>query len=217
MLPGGEVQAWFSSWLWVLHIGLFVFVAFLFPDGRPPSPYWRPFGWLVGVVVVTGSVSVVLWPETAAGFDLVNHPLGIEVATDTMNPVETISYALGLTAAASLLVRLRRSRGVRRQQVKWFTYAAAVLATSAILAYVVSELVGVVWLEWVSSVLVIISVVGLPVAVSIAVLRHRLYNIDLLLNRTLVYGALTAVLAAVYFGSIVLFQALFRAFTGQES
>jgi PAS domain S-box-containing protein len=168
-------------------------------------------------VVVTGMVAVALWPETAAGFDLINHPLGIEVATDTVNPVETILYALGLIAAASLLVRLRRSIGVKRQQVKWFAYAVAVLATSAILAYVVSESVRVVWLEWVSFMLVIASVVGLPVAVGIAILRYRLYNIDLLLNRTLVYGALTAVLAAVYFGIIVLFQALFRAFTGQES
>jgi PAS domain S-box-containing protein len=217
ILPGGEVMAWISSWLWVSHIGLFVFLALLFPDGRLPSSRWRPFGWLVFSVVVTGTVSVALWPETAAGFDLVNHPLGIEVATDTMNPVETILYALGLVAAASLLVRLRHSVGVKRQQVKWFAYAVAVLATSAILAYVVSESVGVVWLKWVSSLLVIASAVGLPVAVGIAILRYRLYNIDLLLNRTLVYGALTAVLAAVYFGSIVLFQMLFRAFTGQES
>jgi PAS domain S-box-containing protein len=217
ILPGGEVLAWISSWLWVLHIGLFVFLALLFPDGRLPSSRWRPFAWLVGVVIVTGTVSVALWPETAAGFDLVNHPLGIEVATDTMNPVETILYALGLVAAASLLVRLRRSMGVERQQIKWFAYAVAVLATSAILAYVVSESVRVVWLGWASFMLVIASVVGLPVAVGIAILRYRLYNIDLLLNRTLVYGALTAVLAAVYFGSIVLFQALFRAFTGQES
>jgi len=217
MLPGGEVMAWISSWLWVSHIGLFVVLALLFPDGSLPSSRWRPFGWLVGVALVTGTVAVALWPETAAGFDLVNHPLGIEVATDTVNPVETILYALGLIAAASLLVRLRRSVGVERQQVKWFAYAVAVLATSAILAYVVSESVRVVWLEWVSFILVIASVVGLPVAVGIAILRYRLYNIDLLLNRTLVYGALTAVLAAVYFGSIVLFQLLFRAFTGQES
>jgi PAS domain S-box-containing protein len=217
ILPGGEVLAWISSWLWVLHIGLFVFLALLFPDGRLPSSRWRPFAWLVGVVIVTGTASVALWPETAAGFDLVNHPLGIEVATDTMNPVETILYALGLVAAASPLVRLRRSMGVERQQLKWFAYAVAVLATSAILAYVVSESVRVVWLGWASFMLVIASVVGLPVAVGIAILRYRLYNIDLLLNRTLVYGALTAVLAAVYFGSIVLFQALFRAFTGQES
>jgi hypothetical protein len=217
MLPGGEVLAWVSSWLWVVHIGLFVFLALLFPDGRPPSRRWRPFAWLVAVVVVVGTVSVALWPETAARFDLVNHPLGIEVATDTLNPVETILYALGLVAAASLLVRLRRSRGVESQQVKWFAYAVTVLATSAILAYVVSESLGVDWLGWVSSVLVMGSVVGLPVAVGIAILMYRLYDIDLLINRTLVYGSLTAVLAGVYFASIVLFQALFRALTGQES
>jgi hypothetical protein len=115
------------------------------------------------------------------------------------------------------LARLRRSEGVERQQVKWFTYAVAVLATSATLAYVVSESMGVVWLEWVSSVLVVVGVVGLPVAVGIAILRYHLYNIDLIINRTLVYGSLTAVLAGLYFGSIVVLQLLFRALTGEGS
>ena len=104
-----------------------------------------------------------------------------------------------------------------RQQVKWFTYAVAVLATSATLAYVVSESMGVVWLDRVSSVFVIASVVGLPVAVGIAILRYHLYNIDLIINRTLVYGSLTALLAVLYFGSIVVLQLLFRALTGEGS
>ena len=217
MLPGGETLAWISSWVWVLHVGLFVFLALLFPDGRSPTSRWRPLVWASGVVVVAGTVSVALWPETARGFDLLNHPLGTEVATDVINPVQTIVYALGLIAAASLLVRLRGSNGVERQQVKWFTYAVAVLATSATLAYVVSESMGVVWLDRVSSVLVIASVVGLPVAVGLAILRYHLNNIDLIINRTLVYGPLTAVLAGLYFGSIVVLQLLFRALTGEES
>jgi hypothetical protein len=216
-LPGGEMLAWVSSWVWVLHLGLFVFLALLFPDGRPPSSRWRPLLWGIGVGVVAATVSVALWPETARGFDVINHPLGTEVATDVINPVETIVYALGLTAAASLFVRLRGSKGVERQQVKWFTYAVAVLATSATLAYAVSESMGIVWLDRVSSVLVIASVVGLPVAVGIAVLRYHLYNIDLIINRTLVYGPLTAVLAVLYFGSIVVLQLLFRALTGEGS
>ncbi|MBA2631035.1 MAG: hypothetical protein H0U84_08465 [Thermoleophilaceae bacterium] len=91
------------------------------------------------------------------------------------------------------------------------------LATSATFAYVVSESMGVVWLDWVSSVLVIASVVGLPVAVGIAILRYHLYNIDLIINRTLVYGPLTAVLAGLYFSSIVVLQLLFRALTGEGS
>src|ERR687890_143802 len=216
-LPGGETLAWISSWVWVLHVGLFVFLALLFPDGRPPSSRWRPSVWGIGVVVVAGTVSVALWPETARGFDLINHPLGTEVATDVINPVETIVYVLGLIAAASLLVRLRGSKGIERQQVKWFTYAVAVLATSATLAYVVSESMGVVWLDRISSVSVIVSVVGLPVAVGIAILRYHLYNIDLIINRTLVYGPLTAVLAGLYVGSILVLQLLFRALTGEES
>jgi hypothetical protein len=216
-LQGGEALAWVSSWVWVPHIGLFLFLALLFPDGRPPSPRWWPFAWLVGVVVVVGAVAVALWPETTAGFDLTNHPIGIEVATDVVNPVETILYALALVAISSLLVRLRHARGVKRQQVKWFAYAVAVLAISAILAYVISEPMGIRWLGWASSILVVVSVVGLPVAVGIAILRYHLYNIDLIINRTLVYGSLTAVLVLVYLASVVLFQELFRTLFGQKS
>jgi hypothetical protein len=216
-LPGGEALAWVSSWVWVVHFGPFLFLALLFPDGRLPSPRWRVFAWLVVVVVVVGTVAVALWPETAARFDPVNHPLGIEVAAPVINPMETILYVLALVATTSLLVRLRRSKGVKRQQVKWFAYAVVMLATSTTLANVVSETMDVDWLDAISSVLVIASVVGLPVAMSIAILRYRLYDIDFLINRTLVYGSLTVVLAGVYVGSVVLLQELFRALTGSKS
>jgi hypothetical protein len=216
-LPGGEAADWVSSWVWVVHFGPFLFLALLFPDGRLPSPRWRPFAWVVGVVVAGGTVAVALWPETAARFDSVNDPLGIEVAAPLINPMETILYVLALVAATSLLVRLRRSRGVEHQQVKWFAYAVVMLALSTTLAYVVSEAMDVDWLRWISSVLVIASLVGVPVAMSIAILRYRLYNIDVLINRTLVYGSLSAVLAGAYVGSVVLLQGLFRALTGSKS
>jgi hypothetical protein len=216
-LPGGEALAWVSSWMWVPHIGLFLFLGLLFPDGRPPSLGWRPFARLVGVVVVVGMVAVAFWPETAAGFDLTNFPIGIEVATDAANPVEIILYTLALVVMSSLVVRLRRTNGVERQQVKWFAFAVAVLAISAILAYVVSETLGIRWLAWISSVLVMVGVVGLPVAMGIAIFRYHLYNIDLIINRTLVYGSLTAVLVLVYLSSVVLFQDLFRALSGERS
>jgi hypothetical protein len=216
-LPGGDALAWVSSWLWVSHIGLFLFLALLFPDGGLPSSRWRPFAWAVGVVIVAGTVAVAVWPETAAGFDLTSHPLGIEIVTDVINPVETTLYTLALVAMSSLVVRLRRSKGVERQQVKWFAYAVVVLAISAILAYVVSEIIGIRWLGWISSVLVLVGVVGLPVAVGIAILRYRLYNIDRIINRTLVYGSLTTMLLAVYFGGIVVLQRVFVALTGERS
>jgi len=216
-LPGGEALAWVSSWVWVVHFGPFLFLALLFPDGRLPSIRWRPFASLVALVVGGGAVAVALWPETAARFDPVNSPLGIEVAANVINPVETVLYALALIAAASLLVRLIRSKGIERQQAKWFAFAVVLLAISTTLAYVVSEAMDVQWLGWISSVLVIVSIVGLPVAISIAILHYRLYQIDSLINRTLVYGSLTAVLALVYFCTIVVFQRVLIVLTGQES
>jgi hypothetical protein len=216
-LPGGEAFAWVSSWVWVVHFGPFIFLALLFPDGRLPSPSWRPFAALVALVVLVGAVAVALWPGTAARFDSVNSPLGIEVAANVINPVETILYGLALTAAASLLVRLIRSRGIERQQVELFAFAVGMLAVSTTLAYVVSEVIDALWLGWISSVLVIASLVSLPVAMSIAILRYRLYQIDSLINRTLVYASLTAVLALVYFCAIVVLDRLLILLTGQES
>jgi hypothetical protein len=131
--------------------------------------------------------------------------------------MEMILYPLALVAMSSLVVRLRRSKGVERQQVKWFAYAVVMLAISTAMTYVFFETMNVGWLRWVAFLPAIVGYVGLPVAVGIAILRYRLYNIDVLINRTLVYGSLTAVLALVYFADIVLFQMLFRALTGQES
>ena len=216
-LPGGDAAAWVSSWLWVVYLGLFLFLALLFPDGKPPSPLWRLFGWAAGVVTAGGTLAVALWPETAGGITPTNSPLGIEAATDVFNPVETIMLALGLIALSSLLIRLRRSRGVEREQVKWFAYALAMLTTSAILYLVASETMDIRWLGWVGSVLVVAGLVGLPVAVVVGILRYHLYNIDVLINRTLVYGSLTAMLVGVYVGSIVVLEDLLSALVGQGS
>src|SRR5215218_1675258 len=217
VLLGGEALAWVSSWVWIVHFGPFIFLALLFPDGKLPSPRWRPFAWLVALVITGGTVAVAFFPETAARVTPVNSPLGIEVAANVINPVETMVYALALTAAASLLVRLVRSTGIERQQVEWFAYAIGLLAVSTTLAFVVSEALDAEWLGWISSVLVIVSIVALPIAMSIAILRYRLYQIDRLINRTLVYGSLTAILALVYFCAIVVLQRILNFVTGHES
>src|SRR5215203_388164 len=217
VLLGGEALAWVSSWVWIVHFGPFIFLALLFPDGKLPSPRWRPFAWLVALVITGGTVAVAFFPETAARVTPVNSPLGIEVAANVINPVETMVYALALTAVASLLVRLVRSTGIERQQVEWFAYAIGLLAVSTTLAFVVSEALDAEWLGWISSVLVIVSIVALPIAMSIAILRYRLYQIDRLINRTLVYGSLTAILALVYFCAIVVLQRILNFVTGHES
>jgi hypothetical protein len=214
--PGGEALAWIASWLWVPDAGIFLLLALLFPNRRLPSARWRPFAGLIGVVVMTATVAVALSPGPIRGLEPIENPLGLGGLPNVAVWSEVLLYALGLGAAASVLVRLRRSRDVERQQIKWFAYAGVLLATSTIITYVLSEAATLRWLGWVTFVPAMVGVAGLPVAVGIAVSRYRLYDIDLLINRTLVYGALTASLVLVYFGGVTATQAIFRALTGQE-
>jgi hypothetical protein len=215
-LPGGEALSWIASWLWVLHVGLFVFLALLFPDGMLASSRWRPFAWFAAAAVVVGILATAFSPGPIRGLESIDNPLGIEGAPNVVVVLEALIFGLGLGAAASMFARLRRARGVERQQLKWFAYAVAVLAGGTILTNVVSNLTGVGWLRSVGYLPTLVGLVGWPVAVGIAILRYRLYNIDLIINRTLVYGSLTAILAVVYLGGVSATQAIFRVLTGQE-
>jgi hypothetical protein len=197
------------SWLWVVHSGLFALLGLLFPNGQLPTPRWRPFAWLVVAAVVAGSVTTALSPGTIDTLAPIRNPLGIEGAPNLSTSVEVVVFTLTLGAAVSLLVRLRRAEGVERQQIKWFAYAAAVLAIGAILSWVVSDAVGVWWLHWeVGFVATMVGLTGLPVALGIAILRYRLHDIDLIINRTLVYGLLTAVMAGIFEVNVVALQEL---------
>jgi hypothetical protein len=215
-LLGGWVAAWLASVVWVPHLGLFVFLGLLFPDGRLPSRRWRPFAWLVAVVVMTGTVAVAISPGSIRGFEPMRNPLGIEGAPYITEWVAALMYTLGSVAAASVFLRLRRARSVQRQQIKWYAYATVMLAASSSITYVGSEAIHIQWLRWVSFVPTMVALAGLPIAVAVAILRYRLYDIDIVINRTLVYGSLTAMLAAVYFGSVTVTEAIFRALTSQE-
>ena len=217
MLPGAETLAWIASWLWVTDVGLYLLLALLFPNGRLLSARWQPFAGLIGVVVMIGTVAVALSPGPIRGLELIENPLGMEAFPNVAVLTEALLYVLGVVAVVSVLVRLRRSRGVERQQIKWFAYAGAVLATSTIITYVLSEASSLRWLGWVAFVPGMAGNAGMPVAVGSAILRHRLYEIDLIINRTLVYGSLTAMLAALYFAGIVVLQRVFVILTGQKS
>jgi hypothetical protein len=206
-LPGGEGMAWVASWLWVAHIGLFVFLALLFPDGRPPTPRWRPFAWLVGVAVVVGTVAAAYSPGPVRGLGALRNPLGIEGIPDLSGAIEVLVFVLALVAAVSLVARLRGARGVERLQIRWFAYAAAVAAVGAIVYYVISGALGSWWLHWeVGFAAMMVGVVGMPAALCVAVLRYRLHDIDLIVNRALVYGLLTAVLAGLFELNVVALQ-----------
>jgi hypothetical protein len=220
-LPGGEISAWIVSWLWVPFNALLVYVALLFPDGRPPSKRWRPVVWLVGIAVVVGVTVAALLPVPVCNVCSIENPLGIEgleSVSDLIDPlIEAFWYGvLGLVAVASLYVRFRHAGGVERQQIKWLAYAASLVVLGTTLAYGVYGVTGARWTWQVGINLLAIGLVGTPIAVGIAISRYRLYEIDTLINRTLVYGALTAALAMLYLGGVATTQAIFRALTGQE-
>src|SRR3712207_4461957 len=100
-LPGGEAMAWIDSWLWVPHVGLFAFLGLVFPDGRLPTPRWRPFAWLVGIAVVVGAIADAFSPGPVGGIYTIRNPLGIEGAPNLSGPVEVLIFSLTLAAVAS--------------------------------------------------------------------------------------------------------------------
>ncbi len=223
--PARGLSAWLSEWVWYVWLTLAgVFLPQLFPTGRPLSRRWRPVLWL-GIVALLMSVTAAAFDPGRLDVDSpvpVNNPLGIGGPVGDALPVVArvgdvlVAFAFVL-AAASLVVRFRRSRGIERQQLKWFAYVGMLAALGLTLA-MAEVLFGAQpgddvdggWLEivgavgWFTALGAI--VLGIPIATGMAILRHRLYDIDVVINRTLVYGALTATLAAAYLGSVLLLQ-----------
>ena len=224
-LLGGKAMLWTSLWAWILFFGLIEFLLFLFPNGRLPNKRWRPLAWLSAALTSMAAVLIAISPDAALDalgssenvhISLPN-PLGIEGLPNLYRPVQTLVLTLGLAAAASVVVGRRKARGVERQQLKWLLYAGAIFFVGNVLKNTVfSPLGGVSWGLWVGYMLVAIGGLGGPIAIGVAILRYRLYEIDLIINRTLVYGSLTAMLVALYFGGVATAQAILRTLTGQE-
>jgi cytochrome b subunit of formate dehydrogenase len=215
-LPAGEVLAWLTSWVWVFGLGLIVFLDLLFPNGRLPSARWRWFARFTAIALLPAAILGALSPGLILSSALQN-PLGIEGLPNVSRAIEAFMYVLVMLGASSMLARLRHAGRIERQQIKWFAYATAVAISGVILKNTVYPAVNVTWVWWVGLVLTTVGVVSSPIAMGIAIFRYRLYQIDLIINRTLVYGSLTAVLAGVYLGGVVLLQYTFRALIGEES
>jgi hypothetical protein len=221
-LAGGRVSAWITCWLWVPINALLAFVALLFPDGKLPSPRWRPIGWLNGVMAVAGSIAAAFLPGPSLWIVAIDNPFGIEGLKDIKNLVdgslEALSYGvLGIAGVVSLYVRFRGVGRVEREQIKWLAYAGAVLLTGSILLYAGPDSLSETWFRQIGFALWMIGFVGVPLAIGIAIFKYRLYEIDTVINRTLVYGLLTVVLVLVYFGGVTATQTLLRYLTGQQS
>jgi hypothetical protein len=214
-LPGGYAAAWIFSWLPVPQLGLAASVLLLFPNGRLPSRRWRWFFWLSLLLIAVGTIWQAFAPGPVFYLGSIYNPLGVEGLPNLRRLIQTLLYALILVSVASLFVRLVRARGVERQQLKWFTYSTTLAVIGLILTFSISELTGSVWLGWAGFAINIIGLIGIPISMGIAILRYRLFEIDIIINRTLVYGLLTAILVLFYFGSVTALQYLFSLLTGQ--
>jgi signal transduction histidine kinase len=198
-LPGAILAAWLASWMWYPTIALaVVFTPLLFPTGRL-SPRWRPTAWLAAATTASISLLAAFQPSLALAHDrAIPNPIAVAgLENPEQSTVGAILSGLGLTlmiaAAVSLLIRFRRSRDDERQQLKWFAYAGALVPLVAL-----SDLLPTVVGNVVAAALFAL----LPVAAGIAILRYRLYDIDRLISRTVVYGLLTVGGIAVYVGVV---------------
>lgn len=206
-LPGGQVMGWVGTWVSapaLLLIPLFGFL--LFPDGRLPAPRWRLVAWLDGLILAMATVGVAVRPGPLAVLPSVANPLGasgiVARLADGLLRAGALLVPLAVVASVgSLIVRLRRAGGAQRQQLKWFASAAALVAVIAV-PVLPAQVAPPGWAD-AALVVLIIAIACLPVSAGIAILRYRLFDLDVLLNRALVYSTVTTVLGAGYAGTVL--------------
>ena len=216
-LPLPETMAGLSNSLQLVGpVLIFILIPLYFPSGRPVSRRWGVVAWLALGLLPVMSVLQAFSPGEAVSDSGIPNPWSVEALRPVVEAFTAVGFVgfMGLifAAAASLVVRFRRSAGEERQQLKWFTYAAAFIP---------------IWFVFNSpiernfpnlfAVMDALVIAGVPVAAGIAILRYRLYDIDRIINRTLVYAALTAMLAALYLGGVVVLQYALRWLTGGET
>ena len=224
-LPDPYLIVALTEWTWVPGIGLIgTYLLLLFPDGRLPSPRWRVVAWGIGVVLVLTSLSIVFRPGDLAesGYPGIPNPLGVDALRPVFGLLEMVLVLFPVSivvSAASLVLRYRRSRGQERLQLKWLSTAAATVAGIFVLTMVASLAAGPgeedAWVRLLQDAS-ISSFILIPVSIGAALLRYRLYDIDLVINRTLVYGSLTAVLATAYIALVFGFQSALAPFTAES-
>ena len=199
-LPAATWMAWVGQWIWIPQFFAIPALLFLlFPDGRLRSSRWRVVVWLIGAVSVAGFISSALAPGSLGGsLSSVRNPLGVEGA-QALRVLGTVAAGVGgpvfLAALTSFILRFRGSRGAERQRLKWLAYAAALL----VLSFGLGDLLQALGLAGaITSIFWVVPVAFIPVAAGIAVLGYRLYDIDILISKTIVFGALAALATAVY-------------------
>jgi MFS family permease len=200
----GELAAWYGTLSWIPFILVpCTFVLLLFPDGHLLSPRWRWVAWSAGAGIAGVFITSGLAPGALEDQPTIDNPLGVDSALlDPLTGLSVLLLAIGMVgSAASAVVRFRGAHGERRQQMKWLALAGTVVAVTVPVSVVGSDTL---WDDTVVNIACMVAVLLLPIAAGIAILRHRLYDIDVVINRTLVYGALTATLGAAYLVLVLL-------------
>ena len=224
--PARPWAEWAANWSSVLVFPLITLILLLFPDGKVPSPRWRVVVWAIGLEAV-GLLMGAFTPNVPE-FSVFSNPVGIGGLRGTILQDGNLGWILLpvtiVAAAASFVVRFRASGGHHRQQLKWFSLAAGLAAAgflTQMVAWGTIELAAgnAAWETTVTAtavVVVVICLTAIPVASGVAILRYRLFDIDIIINRTLVYASLTAVLALVYVAGVVVIGGVVRELTGQQ-
>jgi hypothetical protein len=212
-LPASNVAAWVNAFIWVPTLALMAGATpLLFPDGRLPSPRWRVAGWLLSVGSISVSAAIAVYPSAINTPRVVQRVIRLPIDDATVNTLAFVGLgvmAVGiLLSAGSLILRWRRATGAVREQLKWLAASAALVAATMWLAVIPNPITNGIF---------IVAIGTVPIAVGIAVLRYRLYEIDTVISRTLVYGALTAILTGAFAALQRLLQAVFVGATGNES
>jgi hypothetical protein len=217
-----------AEWLGPTAVLLFgTYLILLFPDGELPSGRWRTVAWMCGIVITADIVVTILAPGHLSDLRNVKNPFGLEGYPWLANAVGAfvLLFPLCMLASAlSLLMRYRHSGEGVREQIKWLAFAASVVAFGILGAVVqgtffASDATGSadpLWGKLLEDTITL-SFAGVPIAIGFAVLKYRLYDIEVVINRALVYGPLTATLVLIYVGGVVGLQAVLRTLTGQES
>lgn len=217
--PGEPIAAWLTGWLGLLMMPPFLFTLILlyFPEGWLLSPRWRWVARMALLSVLLGTCVAIFQPSLMSGA-LLGESIWQRRAMDMLRVAEIGSQISLLLAALSVVLRYRRATGYERQQVKWLAYISVMIGLSFGAGALAWSFDGGYYLgSAVLSIAILGMAIGFPLTIGIAIFRHRLYEIDVIINRTLVYGALTAVLLATYVTSVLALQYTFRHLTGEQS
>lgn len=213
-LPAAGTVMWLSTWTWALPVSALVVALLVFPDGRPINRRWWSVAWIaLGSGILQGLADAYRTPLVLTDLPM-DTPLGTPFPLEPLNVISgigTLAWSVAtLAACASLIVRFRRAAGIERQQLKWVAYGSAIATlglVSASVTYAAPELAPI------GGAVASLTVLLIPISAALAILRYRLYDVDVVIERTLVYGALSAVVAATYWILVLLLQSALQPIT----